>query len=710
MQMPFYKILLFCLIASSHSFANIDSLTNLLSVYRNDTSRVRVLNTLADKIQSSDGEQALAYAIEARELAQSLDDQRGEGESFYQLAYIYHSLGKYELSLEAAQNAVNIAHSLGAVKKEASSYYILGAIRVHNGDNTEGMQAYKRCYELSDSINYQRGIRNAAKGMGDVTFLQARHVEAEQHFNTQLRISMETYDQRGISISYLDLARVMKAKGNFAAAVEYYLKGIKIAKSINDIRLQAIIVHNLGIIYFNMGDYRNALHYHEQCISLSDSISYSAGLAGGYQEVGRIKYKQEEYDEAISLFETSLKIRQTANDVRGESYSYENLAKAYAKKKDFETAMDYHQKSLSIREELRYLGDMARSNLEIGKLMMEANRNNTALPLLINALTLMEEVEDLELLSQIQLSLSQCYETSKDYKDALKAKNDYIQLRDSIMSRESRQQVSELRLLYETEIKEKILLAQEISILQLEKDHTKITSQRNYLMGGSLTLGLLGLFGFQWYKVRKERNDKKEFAEALLITQEEERKRLARDLHDGIGQSLLLVKKQLEKNTAITLDNQNLITDTIEEVRSISQDLHPYQIEKFGITAAIEEILFKVEKSTGLFITSEIEDINNLLSDTAEINIYRIIQEAMSNIVKHAKATAAKVELKNTTKNIQISIQDNGEGFNHDMVIAQSKSLGLKTMYERISTIGGKLRFSNNQGGGTHVNIIIPIN
>ena len=225
-------------------------------------------------------------------------------------------------------------------------------------------------------------------------------------------------------------------------------------------------------------------------------------------------------------------------------------------------------------------------------------------------------------------------------------------------------------------------------------------------------LVLLTLYGFinsRILKLKREKQEEKDFTEALIFAQEEERKRIARDLHDGVGQSLLLIKKQMDADLEVSKENRSLISSTLEEVRSISQDLHPFQLEKFGLTVAIHSVIDKVGKSTDLFITQEIDNIDGLLNSKAEINFYRTIQEGFNNIVKHAEASAARLEISRTPNQIVARIKDNGKGFDYSIASATSKSLGLKTMHERVSTIGGKLDFQSAQPSGTEVRIEIDL-
>jgi signal transduction histidine kinase len=244
-------------------------------------------------------------------------------------------------------------------------------------------------------------------------------------------------------------------------------------------------------------------------------------------------------------------------------------------------------------------------------------------------------------------------------------------------------------------------------ILELQKVNAKVKRQQNLIIASFL---IMGLFGFSWFsfnKIKKERNDKIAFTEALIFAQEAERKRIARDLHDGIGQSLLLMKKQLISTHTVTVENQELISSTLEEVRSISRDLHPLQLEKFGLTTAIEDMIMKVEHSTDLFITTEIENIDANFTNKTDIHVFRAIQEALNNIVKHANATAVKVISENKERETLIMIFDNGQGFDHELAIAKSKSLGLKTMHERLTSIGGKMKITKNEPSGTRIEFSI---
>ena len=209
-----------------------------------------------------------------------------------------------------------------------------------------------------------------------------------------------------------------------------------------------------------------------------------------------------------------------------------------------------------------------------------------------------------------------------------------------------------------------------------------------------VSLAIMLIFGIiLLYRNRQNLNSKKNlqegFSQKLLVSQEQERMRISKDLHDGIGQQLLLIKNKLISSG--DQSTMEIVDRTINEVRNISRDLHPFALQELGITKAIEHTLAQVDENTSLFISSEIDNIDNLFTPEEEVNIYRIVQESLSNIIKHGKAEASKVLVKRFTNNITISIKDNGVGFDFSEKYQDKKSLGLKTLLERTRFLNGQM-------------------
>ena len=202
------------------------------------------------------------------------------------------------------------------------------------------------------------------------------------------------------------------------------------------------------------------------------------------------------------------------------------------------------------------------------------------------------------------------------------------------------------------------------------------------------------------------------FSKDLIDTQEAERKRIASELHDSVGQSLSLIKNKIallmrgiSKEQSLNELN-NMVSGTIQEVRSISYGLRPFQLDLLGLTQSIRSLVEDTADSSEMTLSGNIEDIDGLFSKDAEINIFRIIQEGLNNISKHSKATSARVEVVRQNEHIEINIDDNGVGMNGS---SDGSGLGLRGIRERVNILNGQLSISNNFPQGTSVKIQIGL-
>jgi signal transduction histidine kinase len=152
-----------------------------------------------------------------------------------------------------------------------------------------------------------------------------------------------------------------------------------------------------------------------------------------------------------------------------------------------------------------------------------------------------------------------------------------------------------------------------------------------------------------------------------------------------------------------------MVENAIDEIRTISRDLHPFQLQELGITKAIEYALVNIDENTNLFISSEIDNIDNIFSPEHEVNIYRIVQESLTNVIKHAEAEAIKVSIMKLNKLIIITIKDNGVGFDFQEKFKNLKSLGLKTLLERTKFLDGQMKVQSSINHSTLLEYQFPI-
>ncbi|MBV6477629.1 MAG: hypothetical protein HGGPFJEG_00368 [Ignavibacteria bacterium] len=217
-------------------------------------------------------------------------------------------------------------------------------------------------------------------------------------------------------------------------------------------------------------------------------------------------------------------------------------------------------------------------------------------------------------------------------------------------------------------------------------------------------------------KIRQEKKAQEEFSRKLLESRENERKKISSGLHNTIAHDILITKNKAEiamKNMndpskmyeALKQISENTST-TLNDLRGITYNLHPHQLERLGLTKAIKSIINNVEKSTEIKFTAYIENLDNIFSPDLEINIYRVVQECLNNIIKHSDASESFINISKKENVLYMMISDNGKGIRKDFV----KGIGMNELNERIKLYEGALNIESNPGKGTTLNISIPIN
>jgi len=217
---------------------------------------------------------------------------------------------------------------------------------------------------------------------------------------------------------------------------------------------------------------------------------------------------------------------------------------------------------------------------------------------------------------------------------------------------------------------------------------------------------------------KKARAVQESFARRLIESQEQERKRLAHELHDSLGQSLQVIKGRTQlgsretSNPAQCAQQFKEIDDTvsraIREVRAISHALRPAELDQLGLTKAIEWMVENVSATSAANFGSELENLDGVFSPEMEISLYRIIQEGLNNVVKHAAATQVILELKRESNTVRFSLLDNGRG----CLRADLKSnggLGLESIAERAKFLGGTFEIQSAPGKGTRLTVLLNV-
>lgn len=250
-----------------------------------------------------------------------------------------------------------------------------------------------------------------------------------------------------------------------------------------------------------------------------------------------------------------------------------------------------------------------------------------------------------------------------------------------------------------------------------------------FITACSLLIGALAFFMYSRRISQLEiaRLAQEEFSRGLINAHESERRRIAAELHDSLGQSLAIIKNQavFSSQTASDLETakkqfdriSNQSAQAISEVREISYNLRPYLLDRLGMTKAVKSMLKKISEVGAIDVHSEIDEINGIFPAETEISIYRVLQESLNNILKHSEASEARVSIRKNGRAVSIKIEDNGRGFDarsskfdiHSTMAGERTGFGLFGMAERIRILGGTHAIESEIGKGTVVKIELAV-
>lgn len=302
-------------------------------------------------------------------------------------------------------------------------------------------------------------------------------------------------------------------------------------------------------------------------------------------------------------------------------------------------------------------------------------------------------------------NLYEAYKEQGNKSKALAYYEQYTALKDQLVNK------AKIKALAIQEAENNFAIARQEADFEYEAQLQQERQQRNYVIGGGAVLLCMSYLGFLVYSYRKKRKTsereqqlQEDYTQQLLQNTEDERSRIAGDLHDSVNHQLLNLKQKAISGA--TIQDQE-ITKVIEQVRSISHNLSPAMFDKVGLVKSIEELCRTIMEVNPLLISTQL-NYNGSLSKKEELQIYRIAEEALNNIIKHSQATHAIVQISNQESYLDVSIKDNGIGLADDRMDKKKPSFGITNMIQRSKSINGSLDFiSSNKG--TKLNLKVQL-
>ena len=508
-------------------------------------------------------------------------------------------------------------------------------------------------------------------------------------------------------------------KGSYDSAAVYYYIAMDILKKTDAPLVKAGVLNELGKLYRKTRDLDRSLQMYDEAFAIYKNLNYDDGMATILNESGVVFEYKQDYAEAIRRYKSSLAIREKMNDLSGKAYSYNFLGGVYTLQKNFMKAEKYLLQALELRKQLKDSFAIALGYGDLGYMYKEQGLYAKAIEQYNFSNALAMRMEFADLLSSNYKELSVIAEKKGDFGLSLDYYKKQASLKDSIYSGDKMKQIEQLNAKYQTEKKEQQLKLQEAEI-----------TKKNYLLWGLAAVSTLIIFaGFSFYRKRQLQNKMSLQAEvmkqqdlatrAIINAEENERKRIAADLHDGVGQMMSAAKMNLSaieseiqfKDEAQKTSFENLISlvdESCKEIRSVSHQMMPNALLKSGLASAVKEFLDKIDNRI-IKINLHAEGLQERLDTNTETVLYRVIQECVNNVIKHSRANNLDISLIKDADGIAATVEDNGLGF--DTKDKQKfEGIGLKNISSRVAFLKGTVDFDSSPGKGTLVAIHVPIN
>ncbi len=508
-------------------------------------------------------------------------------------------------------------------------------------------------------------------------------------------------------------------KGDYAQALNYELAALNYYEQQKDSSNAQRLILTVGNTYYRMHNLHRALDYFNRLYPAWSALK-TQRAAGLFNSMGLVYGELGNRKKEADLLQRSLSIKQELGDSIGLAKTMNSLGKAAIARGDKAEATKWFTTSLAIARAVgsKVMADEEAQNLAFVNF---SNGNTTdAIKQYKESLERARTVGDLRLEKVALENLFSAYDTIHNYDSAYRYIAEYESLQDTARSKDYLREVADAETKYETQkaLRDRDRLQYEERLQAAAAD--RAVRGRNFAIGigAVVLLALLLIFWLAWRirGIRAATREEQGYTRAIFEGEQTERIRIARDLHDSIGQMLAVVKMRLSnmhdlppaklaESANISMD---LVDKTISEVRTISHNLIPEELA-FGVVRGLENLCNKINTAGEVEVQLTIADAVRArkFNQQFSLSLYRIIQEVLGNMIKHSGASVISVTMEEKEHLIFLQLTDNGQGFDTGKINA-SKGIGWKNIFARVNLLNGRLDVRSERISGTRIEITIP--
>ncbi|MDR1526371.1 MAG: sensor histidine kinase [Dysgonamonadaceae bacterium] len=516
------------------------------------------------------------------------------------------------------------------------------------------------------------------------------------YFDKALQLAIEAKDSRQEGSVYTSYSVAYGNQSMYNKLLEYQLKSLKIAEKNNDKQGILAALGNIGSAYSALQDNKHAIRYSERALALAEELNLATWISHCHYSLGSSYYNLKEYNRSEEHFLQALEAgKQLHHNNTMDSYILIALSELYSGGlKDMNKAEKYGQEGLAIAEQLHNPALTANAYKGMSNIYRIREKYKECDIAAMKAWELDSINIDMGLNITANLTYANVHLGNKQ--KATLFLNKYHELVHKYNEKSLHESLTEQEVKYETEKKE-------IKIAAMEKARILYTWIIILVIAISIALLVIYLYNrrLSRQKIKQLEQEKQvEVSKSVIEGETAERKRLARELHDGLGGMLAAVKINLD-NLDHLENARSLLDHSIEELRHIARNLMPVALTHSGLKTSLDDFC-RAFPHVHFHFYGE----NKRISENRELLLYRCVIELVNNAVKYSEAENINVQLIQNEKNLLLTVHDDGCGFDPNKV---KQGLGLKNLSDRLTIHNGKLDINSTPGQGTEVNVELSI-
>ncbi|MES2763610.1 MAG: tetratricopeptide repeat protein [Bacteroidota bacterium] len=627
------------------------------------------------------------------------------------IVYILVFLGTKSFAISEPDSLLQLVNSSKG-KQKADALNAIAFYYCYNEPNKAKHYAFTSL-KVCERENYSEGWGKAYIRLGIAYDVSGNYDSSVYCYNQALK---KYTSPKGIGAAYNNLGLIEWKHSKLKDAIGYFYKAMPYFQQIEDKNYLANLYNNIGLIFQETKDHRKALSFFLKAVELYRLIEDMDNMGGTYTNISNAYSWMGKKDSALYYINQSIDYNSKANNIYGLSIAYIDLGSLLVSKdyKRYDEALIYYHKSLALKKQMNEEEGIVFIYIDIADIHHRKQQNDSFIFYSYKALEISKKNNFLGRQKKLYQNFAEFYAEQKNADSVYTYLNLFNTLKDSIYNKEFNSALADAETKYETKEKELTIQLQDNQI-----------SKKNYyivaLLFSLISIALIFILLYHRYKARQKNKLQAEIihqqdlaTKAVLEAEENERKRVATDLHDSVGQILSAVKINLSAmETSIAKDNlpkydniMNMVDNACKEVRAIAHNMMPNSLLKNGLVSAIKEFINQINSDV-LKITLNTSGLSNRLESNTEMVLYRVVQESVNNVIKHAQASTLEIQIILDEEGVSLTIEDNGKGFD---TTKQSEGIGLQNLRSRITFLKGEIDIQSAPGKGTLIAIFIGSN